>query len=166
MNIEKILPILKQIEDQVSQVRDLLYCPDGIRITVAHRDDLSYVEYWNGDLNPRIIGLVEEKVPDPIIHQWIFEAVSAIPTSVVSENTKVIFHSDLKEEELTDGIKVAIDVFQIKLEEVTDKLLNTIRERHDFNNYMSQLERASDEIEERLRVHRDNGLPNTGSSSS
>jgi len=165
MNVEKILPYLSYIEEAVSLVRGFLYCPDGIRITAIWRDDLSYVEYWDGDVMPRILGLAEEKVDELVLQQWIFDGVGMISPSACGSK-RIELHSDIGYDSFCDGIQVAIDVFSIKYESPSDSLIKTIKERNDFNNHLSQLKTAPGELKERLRIYGDNRLSNSGSSPS
>lgn len=137
--VDKVLPILQNIEKEISNVRYLLSCPEGVRITAIWRDDFSYVEYWDSDMPPRILFYANEKVQEEIIHQHVFEAVGTIPPSYCGVQ-KIQIHTDI--ETFSEGINVAAKVFTIKFKEITNELINKIRERNDFKYYLSRVEEA------------------------
>ena len=76
IKVDQILSKLERIDGMVAQIRNILSNPDGVRITAAWRDNLSYVEYWDENMPPRILFLMEEKVEEEIMHQYLFDAVS------------------------------------------------------------------------------------------
>ena len=145
VNSDKINQILNKIEEGVSRVRYLMSCPDGIRLIAAWREGFSYVEYWDGDMPPRILFYAGEKVEEEMIHQFLFDAVGSIP-SFACANKKIELYTDI--ETLSEGINAAVNVFEIKVEEVTTQLIEQIRERHDFNNYLSRIREAQARTEQ------------------
>jgi len=138
----------------VSQVRDLLHCPEGIRIIAVHRDDLSYIEYWDGEQLPRILFLIDRKAKIASIQQLIVEAIGTIPPSACGQK-KIELQTDIKEEDYTDGIKIGIDIFEIEIKDIDNNLLKQLRGRHDFNDYMSRIKEAQASASEISRVSGD-----------
>lgn len=157
MNANKILDVLNGIEAGVSIVRDLLFSPDGVRITAIRRDGFSYVEYWDGALKPRILFYAEEKVDAEYINYQIKEAIGMIPPSYCG-NKEIELHTDLTLDEFTKGVGAGINIFSIKLEDISEDLIRHIRERHDFNDYLSRIKEAQARLAESTSACGDSGL--------
>ena len=138
IHVNKILKTLKEIEERAAEIRQLLFCPDGVRITAAQRDDVSFIEYWDGELEPRILFCTEEKVDNKIIDLYIKEAIGLIPPSYC-ENKTVEIHTDLMLDDFSEGTLIGIKIFNIQLEYISQELMEHIRGRHDFNNYLSRV---------------------------
>lgn len=141
------------MEGMMSQVRHLLSCPEGVRITAIWREGFSYVEYWDAEMPPRILFYADEKVPEEMLHQYVLEAIGSMPPSYCG--TKPIeICTDI--ETFSEGINVAVKVFEIKINEVTQQLIKQIRERHDFNNYLSRVREAQARSEQGPDIRGDN----------
>jgi hypothetical protein len=166
MNVNKILKTLDVIQDLVSQTRDLLFCPEGIRILAVWQDDFSYVELWDGEFTPRILFYSDEKVPIEIVNSRIVMAINAIPPFACGVK-EVELHTDVPLKELSDGVMIGMEIFDVTIEPIKDQLITQTRARNDFNNYLSEFEKVRDYAESSTRrVREDNGLSDTGSSSS
>jgi len=138
VNLSKILTRLSSIEEEAAEIRQLLFCPDGIRIVGLNRDDLSFVEYWDGENDPRILFCLPNKAEDSFVDFQIKEAIGLIPPSYC-DNKKVEIHTDLELSDFSEGTLVGIKIFDIELKYPSEDLTKHIRGRHDFNNYMSRL---------------------------
>lgn len=153
VNSELIIQILSKMEGMMSQVRHLLSCPEGVRITAIWREDFSYVEYWDSEMPPRILFYADEKVPEEMLHQYVLEAIGSIPPSYCGTKPVEIC-TDIKT--FSEGINVAVNVFEIKINEVTQQLIKQIRERNDFNNYLSRVREAQARAKQSSDVRGDN----------
>lgn len=138
IHVSKILKSLKEIEEKAAEIRQLLFCPEGVRITAASRDDISFVEYWDGELSPRILFCKEEKIENKIIDHYIKEAIGLIPPSYC-QNKTVEIHTDLMLDDFSEGTLIGIKIFNIELKYISEELMEHIRGRHDFNNHMSRV---------------------------
>jgi hypothetical protein len=154
VNIERITQTLSKIDELVSNVRHLLLCPEGVRITAIHRDNFSYVEYWDGEMPPRIIFYSDKETELLAMHQHVFDLVGAIPPSYCG-NKKIELCTDLVQEDLPKGINIAIDIFEIEYKPVTDELIRQIRERHDFNNHLSRIRESQERLDASLELRGD-----------
>lgn len=140
VNSDKVNQILNKLEEGISRVRYLLSCPEGIRLVAIWREDFSYVEYWDADMPPRIILSSEKKVEEEIVHQYLFDAVGSLPPSICGTNKTIELYTDI--ETFSEGINASVNIFQIEVKEVEEELIEQIRERHDFNDYMSRVREA------------------------
>lgn len=138
MNMDKVISILGCMESLISEIKNALICPTDVRITAIHREDLSYVEYWDGNQKPRILYCMDEKVSFEIIEHAIVQAINIVPPSYCGSKD-IDFHTDLIEKDFSIPIQIGVDIFEMKINEVSDELLNQIRGRHDFNDYMSRV---------------------------
>lgn len=138
MNINRILPLLDNVNKQISQIKDLLTCPEGVRILSIHREDLSYIEYWDGDQFPRILFLIDKKAELKTMQQITTEALSLIPPSYCTTK-KIELSTDLRLKDFTSEMSMAIKIFEIELSDIKQETIHLLKERYDFNSYMSRL---------------------------
>lgn len=140
MNQEKILKILNNIQDEVSKIRDLLYCPEGIRITGIHLNDYAYVEFWD-EIAPKPFLLLNTKdeIENKIFMHMLKDALRMIPISAAIYSKKIKLEiNDLEYTEDQD-VKDIIDIFNIEIKKLSNEEILDIRGRNDINNYLSKI---------------------------
>ena len=154
IHTNKILDRLKKIEFEAAEIRQLLFCPEGVQITAINREDISYVEYWDGENKPIIMFYSKEKSEAKLIDGYICQATGMIPPSYCG-NKKVEIHTDLMLDDFSLGTLAGMQIFDIELKYPSDNLVEHIKGRHDTHNYLSKLKDLQNTNSQSTRVYRD-----------
>lgn len=102
MNIDKILEKLDSIEESVSQMRDLLFCPEGIRITIWK----GLIEYWDSDHNPNLISTIPKE--KEYLDKTLYSVLSNMSLSDIENNKHKEILSDISLNDIPDFLKEAM----------------------------------------------------------
>jgi len=135
MKVDQILKNLNQIEKLVSQTRDLLFSPKGIRITLINREDLSLVEFWQKNLEPKIYGLCSEKSSKEDLLRFAYQAITTMTPSQIADKGPKEIYSDLDPSEIMDSCEALI----VAMNEVGFTIFNKIDEEKD-SFFIKQIE--------------------------
>lgn len=136
MKIDSINKALDGIIKTVNEIKySLLLNPQGIQITVIYQDDLSLVEYWDGNQTAILIGLCPEKIPFNVLTYWLNQALGMIPISSIDKEDAIV-QCDLRKEEWPDDIHTALEVLSVTYQDVVDpSYVKLLEEKYAIDDY-------------------------------
>ena len=139
MKEQRLLNQIRNVEYQLDVLKKMLFSPEGIRIVAIHRDDFSYLEYWDGQMPEPIVALLNfEKVPDDAMIVKLYRAIDKINPNRIGRQPIEIF-SDLPKTKMNEHYQKYVDILEATFSEEVDPFyLETLKGKYDVENNLPE----------------------------